>query len=50
MAIYLDFNATTPLDPSVIESIKISCEEKWGNPSSSYKRGKVAKLAIEDAR
>jgi len=50
MAIYLDYNATTPLDKSVVEAISSSCEENWGNPSSTYKRGQIAKNAIQIAR
>ena len=32
--VYLDYNATTPLDPEVRKAIKVSINEDWGNPSS----------------
>ena len=32
--LYLDYNATTPLDPEVRKAIKVSIDEDWGNPSS----------------
>ena len=32
--VYLDYNATTPLDPEVRKAIKRSIDEDWGNPSS----------------
>lgn len=34
--IYLDYNATTPLDPEVIAAMKPFLEEEFGNPSSSH--------------
>lgn len=50
MAVYLDYNATCPLDPEVIYAIQRSCVEDWGNPSSSYQSGQKAKLAVDKAR
>ncbi|XP_059084698.1 selenocysteine lyase-like [Tigriopus californicus] len=50
MAIYLDYNATCPMDPEVIEAIQRSCIEDWGNPSSSYQTGRKAKSALDKAR
>ena len=38
--LYMDYNATTPLDPEVRKAIKVSIDEDWGNPSS----GKLLKL------
>ena len=32
--LYMDYNATTPLDPEVRKAIKVSIDEDWGNPSS----------------
>jgi cysteine desulfurase len=50
-AVYLDYNAATPPDASVIEAIKNSLEDTWGNPSSSsYSLGRDAKEAIESSR
>jgi cysteine desulfurase len=48
--IYLDHNATTPLDPMVIEAMKPYLEEEFGNPSSPYSLGIRAKEGVEKAR
>jgi len=48
--VYLDFNATTPIDESVISVIEESCRMAWGNPSSNYLTGKTAKAVVEKAR
>ena len=37
--VYLDFNATTPLAPEVLEAITVTLKDAWGNPSSSYRAG-----------
>ncbi|KAK7863884.1 hypothetical protein R5R35_007217 [Gryllus longicercus] len=50
MSIYFDYNATTPLAPSVIEKIGEALRTKWGNPSSSYSIGINAKESIDEAR
>ena len=48
--IYLDYNATTPVDPRVFERMTIFLQEKWGNPSSGHSTGCDAAEAIEVAR
>lgn len=48
--IYLDHNATTPLDPAVSEAIQEVMDEDFGNPSSAYSLGSRAKALIEEAR
>ena len=48
--IYLDYNATTPIAPSVIESMLPFFSNHYGNPSSSHAMGRAASEAIEDAR
>ncbi|XP_042312889.1 selenocysteine lyase isoform X2 [Sceloporus undulatus] len=48
--IYMDYNATTPLAPEVIETVTEAMHEAWGNPSSSYTAGRRAKEIINDAR
>jgi cysteine desulfurase len=48
--IYLDYNATTPLAPEVIEAIRPYMEEHFGNPSSSHGYGMKASEAVEVAR
>lgn len=37
--VYLDYNATTPLAPEVLEAITVALRDAWGNPSSSYHAG-----------
>jgi len=48
--IYLDYNATTPIDPIVAKAMKPYLEQYFGNPSSSHQYGVQAKKAIEEAR
>ncbi len=48
--IYLDHNATTPLDPEVFEAMRPYFLEHWGNPSSAYRFGAENKGALETAR
>lgn len=48
--IYLDFNASTPLAPEVVEAMKPFLSEHYGNPSSLHWAGEPAKEAIEHAR
>ncbi|CAC5413309.1 SCLY [Mytilus coruscus] len=48
--IYLDYNATTPLEPEVVRAITSSLTEAWGNPSSSHDAGVKAKKVIDEAR
>jgi len=48
--IYLDYNATTPVDKAVLEAMKPYFESAYGNPSSIHSFGVKAKLAIENAR
>ena len=39
--VYLDYNATTPLAPEVLESINVALRDFWGNPSSGHDAGEV---------
>jgi cysteine desulfurase len=48
--IYLDYNATTPIDPKVAEAMLPFLYGSFGNPSSSHAYGVEAKLAVEQAR
>lgn len=50
MRIYLDHNATTPLDPLVAERMAQALRETWGNASSIHHFGQQAKAALDGAR
>ena len=48
--IYLDYNATTPLDSEVKKVMMAALEEDWGNPSSVHHVGQRARALLDDAR
>lgn len=48
--IYLDFNATTPVDPEVLEAMLPYLGARFGNPSSDHRLGHQARDAVEQAR
>ena len=48
--IYLDHNATTPVDPAVAEKMAWFLREHFGNPSSLYPIGRRAKELMTEAR
>jgi cysteine desulfurase len=48
--IYLDYNASTPVDPRVLQEMLPYLKEKFGNPSSSHPYGVALKAGIEQAR
>src|SRR3954467_6089631 len=48
--IYLDYNATTPIDPAVLEAMLPYLRQEFGNPSSTHVFGKTAHDAVERAR
>ncbi|KAM3850241.1 selenocysteine lyase [Diretmus argenteus] len=48
--IYMDYNATTPLEPEVIQAISEALQDAWGNPSSSHVAGANAKAIINQSR
>lgn len=48
--IYLDYNATTPVDPGVVEAMLPWLTDRFGNPSSAYSFGVRARAAVADAR
>lgn len=48
--VYLDYNATTPIDPKVAEAIQPTLSGLFGNPSSPHRIGREAKAAVTTAR
>lgn len=48
--IYLDYNATTPIDAQVSEAMLPFINQHFGNPSSGHEYGRIAKAAVEQAR
>ena len=48
--VYLDHNATTPVDPAVLEAMLPYWRNHWGNPSSPHLEGQEARHAVERAR
>ncbi|GEA27992.1 cysteine desulfurase IscS [Microcystis aeruginosa NIES-4325] len=50
MQIYLDYSATTPTHPQVIERVATILRHHWGNPSSLHSWGQDTATVIEMAR
>lgn len=51
MPIYMDYNATTPMDPRVVEAMRPAFEEHFGNPASrTHPYGWAAARLVEKAR
>ncbi|HEY6992565.1 MAG TPA: aminotransferase class V-fold PLP-dependent enzyme, partial [Xanthobacteraceae bacterium] len=48
--IYLDYNASTPIDPAVAAAMKLFLEDHYGNPSSGHWAATTAKAALDTAR
>ena len=48
--IYLDYNATTPIDPAVAAAMQPYILQHYGNPSSAHAYGHTTKEAVEQAR
>lgn len=48
--IYLDNNATTPVDPRVLDVVAVAMRDLFGNPSSIHRYGQEAKRALLNAR
>ncbi len=48
--VYLDHNATTPVDPEVVAAMLPYLSEHFGNASSVHSFGRDAKVALENAR
>ena len=48
--VYLDYNATTPVDPRVADAMDPFLREEFGNPSSLHHYGEHARQAVDHAR
>jgi cysteine desulfurase len=48
--VYFDHNASTPLNPRVLELMQPWLAEQFGNPSSRHEYGRAARRAIDEAR
>ena len=48
--VYLDHNATTPVDPRVASAMELFLTERFGNASSLHAAGRRARAAVEEAR
>mgnify|MGYP001566769268 CR=1 FL=1 len=48
--IYLDYAATTPVDPRVLDAMLPYFRESFGNPSSVHRYGQKAESALDAAR
>jgi cysteine desulfurase len=49
--VYLDYNATTPCDPRVVEKMMPYFSEVYGNPANGlHRQGRLAARAVDDAR
>lgn len=50
MRIYCDANASTPIDPRVMERYLFALKSGWANPSSSHREGQKARALLNEAR
>ncbi len=48
--VYLDWNATTPPLPAVVDAMHEAALAAWGNPASIHGEGRAARRYVEDAR
>src|SRR5262245_62855552 len=48
--VYLDYNASTPIDPAVAAAMRPFLADHYGNPSSGHWAAAAAKVALETAR
>ena len=48
--VYLDYNATTPIDAEVADFMIPFLREHFGNPSSTHQYGIATRKAVEEAR
>ena len=50
MTVYLDYNATTPVDPRIAEAVRPYLEQHFGNPSSGHALGQIGAEAVGKSR
>ena len=48
--VYLDYNATTPVDPAVAAAMQPYIDTNFGNPSSGHAYGRATHDAVDTAR
>jgi Aminotransferase class-V len=48
--IYLDYNATTPVDPAVVTAMQPYLDTRFGNPSSAHRYATTPAQALATAR
>ena len=49
-SIYFDYNATTPLEPEILDAMLPFFRDGWGNPSSVHHIGRKARAHLDEAR
>ncbi len=49
-SVYMDYNATTPVDPRVLEAMMPYLTKVYGNPSSLHQYGREARMAMDKSR
>jgi cysteine desulfurase len=50
LPVYLDYSATTPVDPRVVDAMLPYFRDSFGNPASIHRYGQRAEAAVESAR
>ena len=50
MRIYLDYNATAPVPPAVVDAVTVALRESYGNASSVHVFGQQAKAVLDESR
>ena len=50
MTIYMDYAATTPVDPRILKAMEPYFSEEYGNTMSLHRQGRKAKQALEESR
>ena len=50
MNVYIDYAATTPVDPRVIKAMQPYFAQEYGNTMSIHKEGRKAKETLEQSR